>query len=343
MPTAEAAHPTVPGSSTDGNAAGEVLRRTAELTDKALRGVFDRLSGSARTVVGFHLGLADEAGRLLATAPEPDVCAALALTCAQASGKAVADATGPATAIALIHHHLQLHGDAMDGRLSRSGRPAAWMVFGRSQAVIAGDALLVVALELLAGQPGQTPLISDFTASLLSMITSDDPDPSCTSGHPAARTAALFSGACAVGATWAGARPVQVDLLRRYGRHLGLATRFADDLATLKETVEQHRARPGGAAPVSRRLMLIAAALAGYNQQGRRLAELHALPGPLTATENAEAARHLEAPTIRHKLARTVAQQHRLALECLTLTTLRPGASDALRSLAGLAMDHVRG
>jgi geranylgeranyl diphosphate synthase type I len=46
---------------------------------------------------------------------------------------------------AKVHNHSLLHDDVMDGDLTRRHRRSAWSVFGVNPAILAGDALLVLA------------------------------------------------------------------------------------------------------------------------------------------------------------------------------------------------------
>ncbi|WP_431922234.1 polyprenyl synthetase family protein [Nonomuraea jabiensis] len=65
----------------------------------------------------------------------------------------------PAAAVALVHAFSLLHDDVMDDDPVRRHRPAAWTVFGRAQAILCGNALFALALELLLeqGTPGYAP------------------------------------------------------------------------------------------------------------------------------------------------------------------------------------------
>ena len=55
----------------------------------------------------------------------------------------------PAAAVELVHNFSLLHDDIMDGDTERRHRPTAWTVYGVGAAILAGDALLVLAQDLL--------------------------------------------------------------------------------------------------------------------------------------------------------------------------------------------------
>ena len=54
-----------------------------------------------------------------------------------------------AVAVELVHNFSLLHDDIMDNDTERRHRPTAWAVFGDGPAILAGDALLALAQELL--------------------------------------------------------------------------------------------------------------------------------------------------------------------------------------------------
>src|SRR6185503_6900938 len=83
-----------------------------------------------------------------------------------------AAAMSGAVAVELVHNFSLLHDDVMDRDTTRRHRPTAWSVFGINSAILAGDSMLMLALEVLAGsghpaaQQG-TRLISASVQALL--------------------------------------------------------------------------------------------------------------------------------------------------------------------------------
>ena len=61
-----------------------------------------------------------------------------------------------AGAIELIHTFSLVHDDlpAMDDDDLRRGRPTSHKVFGEAMAILAGDAMMTLAFEIIADQPG---------------------------------------------------------------------------------------------------------------------------------------------------------------------------------------------
>ena len=54
-----------------------------------------------------------------------------------------------AVAVELVHNFSLLHDDIMDGDTERRHRPTAWTVYGVGAAILAGDAMLALAQDIL--------------------------------------------------------------------------------------------------------------------------------------------------------------------------------------------------
>ena len=93
-----------------------------------------------------------EAMRYSLLAPGKRLRPMLALLAAEACGGSVAAAMPAACAVEMIHAYSLIHDDlpAMDDDDLRRGRPTCHKVFGEAMAILAGDALLTLAFEVLA-------------------------------------------------------------------------------------------------------------------------------------------------------------------------------------------------
>src|SRR5262249_38599046 len=142
----------------------------------------------------------------------------------------------------LVHNFSLLHDDVMDGDLTRRHRPTAWSVFGVNAAILAGDALLALGLDVLAASGhGQAQrairmlntavldLLDGQRADLAFEQRSDVELPECVR-MAESKTGALLGCACALGAMFGGGHPEQVEHLYGFGERMGLAFQFVDDL-----------------------------------------------------------------------------------------------------------------
>ena len=94
-----------------------------------------------------------EAMRYSLLAPGKRLRPMLALLAAEACGGDVQAAMPAACAVEMVHAYSLIHDDlpAMDDDDLRRGRPTCHKVFGEAMAILAGDALLALAFEVLAG------------------------------------------------------------------------------------------------------------------------------------------------------------------------------------------------
>ncbi|WP_199241656.1 polyprenyl synthetase family protein [Desulfosporosinus sp. Sb-LF] len=172
----------------------------------------------------------------------------LALASAEAVGgnpKAILPA---AVAIELIHTYSLIHDDlpAMDNDDYRRGRLSNHKVFGEAHAILAGDALLTYAFELLAdselGQPDRQLLIIRevaVAAGKAGMVGGQVADlagegkilklSEIEEIHKA-KTGALLTVSARLGGILAGGTKQQVGALTDYAQALGLAFQIKDDI-----------------------------------------------------------------------------------------------------------------
>ncbi|MGW4381380.1 polyprenyl synthetase family protein [Kitasatospora sp. NPDC004531] len=329
---------------TDG--ARTALRSAGELTGPGIARAVARLIEPTRTVAGYHFGWWDRDARPTRTEAREDICAALVLAAARAAGARPGQAVAAATAVELVHNFAMLHEDVLEGNLTRSGRPTAWSVFGRTQAILAGDALLVLGLDQLTGRAaGADAPAAELSAALLEMVAAAGADHAFEERPDAdlaerlemtvGRAAALFGGACALGAMSAGAGPARVDLFRQFGHHIGLAAQLADDLQAMRAAAD---APVRAGARLRKRSMLVVAALTSYTRAGRRLGGFYHRPEPLDVTETREVAQLVERAGGVRWVEQAAARQRARALE--SLADLDPVTSGQLRELAALAADR---
>jgi geranylgeranyl diphosphate synthase type I len=133
--------------------ASDILSEVQGLTHAAHRAAVDRLPAALRHIAGYHAGWWEADGSPRTGGGGKALRPALTLACAAAVAgpDAVPDAIGAAVAVEVVHDFSLLHDDVMDRDTTRRGRPAAWTVFGTDQALLAGDALLALALAQVAG------------------------------------------------------------------------------------------------------------------------------------------------------------------------------------------------
>jgi geranylgeranyl diphosphate synthase type I len=211
---------------------------TAPLLQKMVR----RLDPSTRLVVSYHFGWCDQHGVPANNNAGKAIRAGLALLGAEAAGFAAESALPGAVAVELVHNFSLVHDDLMDRDAERRHRPTVWALWGDATAVLAGDAMLSLAHEVLADlcspqAQAAEALIAAGTRELIRgqaldiafekrRVVSLDECFDMASG----KTAALMSASAAIGALLAGAPRQVTDALAAYGARLGLVFQLIDDL-----------------------------------------------------------------------------------------------------------------
>ncbi len=166
--------------------------------------------------------------------------------CGGAPDRAEATVYKAMAALEMVHTYSLIHDDlpCMDDDDLRRGRPTCHKMFGEAVATLAGDALHVVAFELLA-ETGSVDVVKELalaggTAGMLGGQMADMEaenrritQPEIENIHRL-KTAALIRGSVRIGAMLAQADP---DLLRRlsvYGEKIGLAFQIIDDILDIE-------------------------------------------------------------------------------------------------------------
>ena len=180
----------------------------------------------------------------------------LCLAAAEACRGSINDALPLACALECIHTYSLVHDDlpSMDNDDFRRGRPTCHKVFGEGIAVLAGDALLTIAFEIvskakptrrydisillreIAAAAGSQKLIAGQVADLeaegknvkreqLQFIHEN-------------KTAAILKSSVRLGAMSANADARKLSAITQFGQRLGLAFQIIDDILDVTQTSE---------------------------------------------------------------------------------------------------------
>lgn len=175
----------------------------------------------------------------------------LCVAAAETVGGQSQDVINAACALEMIHTYSLIHDDlpAMDNDDIRRGQPTCHMAFDEATAILAGDALLTLAFEVLSSsgfvQDNQVRnwmnviQILSTAAGYKGMIEGQMRD-MAGEGHllcledlenmHALKTGALIEASVAVGAILGKGSPDQIQQLKTYSKNIGLAFQVTDDL-----------------------------------------------------------------------------------------------------------------
>lgn len=163
-----------------------------------------------------------------------------------------------AAALECVHCYSLIHDDlpSMDDDDLRRGQPTVHKAFDEATAILAGDALLTLAFDILADEA--TPLPAEHRALLVLALARaagaggmvggqvldieaerKRPDEAGIIRLQAMKTGALIRFACEAGAILAGASPADRERLAEFGSAIGLAFQLADDLLDLTADAKQ--------------------------------------------------------------------------------------------------------
>ncbi|MFA5068696.1 MAG: polyprenyl synthetase family protein [Candidatus Omnitrophota bacterium] len=170
----------------------------------------------------------------------------LCLACSEIiSGLRCGRALKPACAVEMVHAYSLVHDDlpCMDNDDFRRGRFAVHKKFGVAVAVLAGDALLTEAFNVLSRALRDKSVnmelvkvlshaagVSGMIAGQAADIAPGLKDPAALDYINAHKTGALIAASCKIGAVAAGGSKKDAEALFRFGEYTGLVFQIIDDI-----------------------------------------------------------------------------------------------------------------
>jgi len=217
-----------------------------QLVNEALEKIFQSFNSSATLIKAMQYSLMAGGKRI-----RPILC----LGSAEAVGGRLEDALPAACALEMIHTYSLIHDDlpAMDDDALRRGKPTCHIAFDEATAILAGDALLTLAFEVLAaasvdgdnltGKYLEVIRIIAGASGCRGMIQGQMLDMAAESRRLTAgelesmhalKTGALIEASLLCGALFADTGAHQRELLQTYARNIGLAFQVADDILNVE-------------------------------------------------------------------------------------------------------------
>jgi geranylgeranyl diphosphate synthase type II len=179
----------------------------------------------------------------------------LAIAAAEALGGTAADVLPVACALECIHTYSLIHDDlpALDNDDYRRGRLTNHKVFGEANAILAGDALLTFAFELMGDARHWPQFVPERVVQVMHEVAyaigtfgmiggqvvdlqmeGQDVDLPALQYIHAHKTGALIRTSVRSGAILGGGSPAAVEALTHYGTHIGLAYQIMDDILDVR-------------------------------------------------------------------------------------------------------------
>jgi geranylgeranyl diphosphate synthase type I len=318
-----------------------------DLVGPALAAWVDRLSPEVRPVAAYHLGLINADGSPAGTGSSGKALRpALALLSARAAGATPERGVAPAVAVEFVHNFSLLHDDIMDGDTERRHRPTAWTVFGIGAAILAGDALLSLAQDILLEDPAPQSVWASrcLSAAVQRLIAGQGADLAFERRGDVTvaeclemagdKTAALMACACSIGAIHVGAPPALAMGLAGFGAHVGLAFQLTDDLLGIWGAPEVTGKPVRSDLRARKKSLPVVAALTSGTAEAGELGALLAGSEPLSEDELLRGAGLVEQAGGRAWVETEADQQLAAASACLAETDM---PEDVRAELAGIA------
>ncbi len=224
------------------------LRRKAQAVNFALKKILDfqQMNDDLKEVLGYALNT-----------PGKRIRSVLLLWCHELlKGQMDHNAEMASAAIELVHTYSLIHDDlpSMDDDDLRRGVPTCHRAFDEGSAILAGDALLTLAFEVLAreidpptmalrliGQlahnAGPSGMIGGQIADLKAEQTESNQE--ILEYIHTNKTAKMFKCAATMGAICGGANKKQQESLCEYGEKIGLCFQITDDILDVSASSEE--------------------------------------------------------------------------------------------------------
>lgn len=220
----------------DSGPAGRSLCAFSIITDELarVRSLIEReLSDCSEPVRGLAAYVGSSRGKMV----RPGLVLLSGLACGKVTEKHIR----AAAIVEMIHNATLLHDDVVDEGKSRRGVPTLNSLEGNESAVLLGDFVLSRVFRMCMGLGRRA---AEVIASSAARTCEGELRQIAQRGNwrlseseyieiIAEKTAAMFSGACELGAMLAGAGKPQVQMLADYGRKTGIAFQITDDLLDL--------------------------------------------------------------------------------------------------------------
>jgi len=327
------------------------LEEVRQLVTEPMHDALDRLDEHTRRLCGYHLGLWDADGRP-GTGSGKGIRPALALLSARAAGASAERGVPAAVACELVHNFSLVPDDVMDGDLERRHQPTVWARFGTSSAILAGDALLALANEVLAEAPTATAgwAIRCLNATTRRLIAGQQADLAFEDRDDVGleecqamagdKTGALLGCAASLGAVLVDAPSALALGLAEYGQHLGLAFQIVDDLLGIWGTSARTGKPVWSDLRSQKKSLPVVAALTSDTAAGRRFRALYCGEAALTEDRLEEAAALVEEAGGRRWAERRVAEESAAAMEIVAALGLPTPVRRDLTELTQLLIER---
>ena len=266
-------------------------------------------------------------------------------------------AMNSALGIEMFHNFTLLHDDLMDEAKKRRNRPTVHVKWDRNTAVLSGDAMLIAAYRLIGQTPTAflKPVLDLFTQTALEICEGQQYDMEFEGRTDVTeeeymemirlKTAVLLACSLKTGALIGNASEQDVEVLYRFGTHIGLAFQLQDDLLDVYGDTQAFGKDIGGDIMCDKKTYLSIQMHRLANDKQKRQIERYrkAYTSNYTQSEKIAAITALYDELGIKELAQSKMKQHyKLALEELEKLSVAQERVQELLRVCSLLMNRVK-
>lgn len=266
-------------------------------------------------------------------------------------------AMNSALGIEMFHNFTLLHDDLMDEAKKRRNRPTVHVKWDRNTAVLSGDAMLIAAYRLIGQTPTAflKPVLDLFTQTALEICEGQQYDMEFEQRTDVTeeeymemirlKTAVLLACSLKTGALIGDASEQDVEVLYRFGTHIGLAFQLQDDLLDVYGNTQAFGKDIGGDIMCDKKTYLSIQMHRLANDKQKRQIERYrkAYTSNYTQSEKIAAITALYDELGIKELAQSKMKQHyKLALEELKKLSVAQERVQELLRVCSLLMNRVK-
>ncbi len=266
-------------------------------------------------------------------------------------------AMNSALGIEMFHNFTLLHDDLMDEAKKRRNRPTVHVKWDRNTAVLSGDAMLIAAYRLIGQTPAAflKPVLDLFTQTALEICEGQQYDMEFERRTDVTeeeymemirlKTAVLLACSLKTGALIGDASEQDVEVLYRFGTHIGLAFQLQDDLLDVYGDTQAFGKDIGGDIMCDKKTYLSIQMHRLANDKQKRQIERYrkAYTSNYTQSEKIAAITALYDELGIKELAQSKMKQHyKLALEELKKLSVAQERVQELLRVCSLLMNRVK-
>lgn len=266
-------------------------------------------------------------------------------------------AMNSALGIEMFHNFTLLHDDLMDEAKKRRNRPTVHVKWDRNTAVLSGDAMLIAAYRMIGQTPTAflKPVLDLFTQTALEICEGQQYDMEFERRTDVTeeeymemirlKTAVLLACSLKTGALIGNASEQDVEVLYRFGTHIGLAFQLQDDLLDVYGDTQAFGKDIGGDIMCDKKTYLSIQMHRLANDKQKRQIERYrkAYTSNYTQSEKIAAITALYDELGIKELAQSKMKQHyKLALEELKKLSVAQERVQELLRVCSLLMNRVK-